>query len=213
VSGRHVIFGGGFGSHDVYALDLATGTLRWNLHTSDDGPTAAVVLDGLVLLNTESCTLLAADAESGRLSWEHWLGDPLLAQPAAANGRVVMAYPRGGEHYLAAFDVRTGSPLWETLIGHDVITAPVIAEGQVYMSTFNGAVTAVDVRTGRIRWSKAMNATSAPFVWNGTVYVANRNGGTDSQPADANDSGSPHQRGTIVFASERRGFVPRTETL
>jgi len=41
-----VIVGGGFGSHEVYALDVETGQLRWQVHTRDDGPTAAVVLDG-----------------------------------------------------------------------------------------------------------------------------------------------------------------------
>src|SRR4029450_452862 len=65
-----VIFGGGFGSHDMYALDQATGTLRWRLRTSDDGPTAAVVLGGVVLFNTESCTLMAADVMTGGLLWE-----------------------------------------------------------------------------------------------------------------------------------------------
>ena len=81
---RRVIFGGGFGSHDMYALDQATGTLRWHLRTGDDGPTAAVVVDGIVLFNTESCTLMAADADTGALLWEKWLGDPLLG---ATRGR------------------------------------------------------------------------------------------------------------------------------
>jgi outer membrane protein assembly factor BamB len=182
VWGPTVVFGGGFGSHDVYALDKATGTLRWHLHTKDDGPTAAVVLDGVVLFNTESCTLVAADAMTGALLFEKWLGDPLLGQPAAADGRVVMVYPRAGKHWLGAFELRSGRQLWETEAGHDVITAPVIADGHVYLTTYDGTATCVDAATGQPRWTKPMDATSAPFVVNGKVYVAQRARGRVREP-------------------------------
>src|SRR5262245_46623180 len=177
ISGGAVIFGGGFGSYEMYALDEATGTLRWQVHTRDDGPTAAVVEDGAALFNTESCTLMAVDAATGALLWERWLGDPLMAQPAAGDGRVVMVYPRNGKHWLGAFEIRSGRPLWETETGHDVITAPVIANGHVYMATYDGAVSCIDMATGHPCWTKPMGATSAPFVWEGQVYVAKREAG------------------------------------
>jgi Ca-activated chloride channel homolog len=187
IHGTAVIFGGGFGSHDMYAVDRGTGTLRWHLRTRDDGPTAAVVVDGIVLFNTESCTLMAADAGTGALLWEKWLGDPLLAQPAAADGRVVMVYPRQGTHWLGAFDVRSGRQVWETETKHDVITAPVINDRHVYLTTYDGAVICVDVATGHPCWTKAMNATSAPFVVDGRVYVAHRHAGDVPTP-DARSS-------------------------
>jgi outer membrane protein assembly factor BamB len=188
ISDGAVIFGGGFGSYEMYALDAATGTPRWQVHTRDDGPTAAVVADGVALFNTESCTLMAVDAATGAPLWEHWLGDPLLAQPAAGDGRVVMVYPRDSRHWLGAFEIRSGRQLWETETGHDVITAPVIANGQVYMATYDGAVTCIDATTGHRSWTKPMAATSAPFVFEGQVYVAKRQGGhnahtTPSSPA------------------------------
>src|SRR5689334_12418045 len=37
-----VFLGGGFGSHEFYALDAKTGKLLWQYRTGDDGPTAAV---------------------------------------------------------------------------------------------------------------------------------------------------------------------------
>src|SRR3982750_3877586 len=86
VAGQVVVFGGGFGSHEVYALDAGTGRLRWDIRTNDDGPTAAVIVDDVVLFNTESCTLVALDAKTGGSLWERWLGDPLLGQPAASDG-------------------------------------------------------------------------------------------------------------------------------
>ena len=54
VVGDQVFLGGGFGSHEFYALDAATGNTRWIYHTADDGPTAAVISDGKIAFNTES---------------------------------------------------------------------------------------------------------------------------------------------------------------
>ncbi len=97
--------GGGYGSHEFYALDAKTGKKIWEMRTSDDGPTAAVVEDGCVAFNTESCTVIVADALTGKLLWQEWLGDPLMSQPAIASSKLFMAYPAGqrktGQHAYA----------------------------------------------------------------------------------------------------------------
>jgi hypothetical protein len=54
---RRLFLGGGFGSYDFYALDAASGHVLWQYQTEDDGPTAAVVHEGRVAFNTESCEL------------------------------------------------------------------------------------------------------------------------------------------------------------
>src|SRR6185369_3203440 len=82
--------GGGYGSYEFYALDAQTGQVRWKIKTGDDGPTAAVVEDGYVAFNTESCTVFVVEARTGRLVWKEWLGDPLLSQPAISQGRLYM---------------------------------------------------------------------------------------------------------------------------
>ena len=82
VSGSHVFVGGGFGSFEFYAFDARTGAVAWHLRTKDDGPTAAVLADGVAVFNTECCTLEAVEMSSGKVLWESWLGDPLLAQLA-----------------------------------------------------------------------------------------------------------------------------------
>ena len=174
IANGRLFVGGGFGSYDFYAFDARTGGSVWHLHTSDDGPTAAVMADGLVVFNTESCTLEVVEAETGKVVWEKWLGDPLLAQPAVMAGRIFMVYPKAGEHRLGAFTLREGTPLWETRLDHDVITAPVVAEGKIYLSTFDGTVWCIDPKSGRVDWSQQLAATSAPWVYQGDVYVAHR---------------------------------------
>ena len=82
-----LFLGGGFGSFDFYAFDSLTGSVLWQYQTEDDGPTAAVVQDGFVAFNTESCELEVVTVE-GRPVWKKWLGDPLMSMPAIADGRV-----------------------------------------------------------------------------------------------------------------------------
>jgi outer membrane protein assembly factor BamB len=169
-----LFFGGGFASYEVYAVDAATGALAWQLRTTDDGPTAVTIADGLATYNTESCTVEVVDTASGERIWSRWLGDPLLAQPAVSDGRLFIAWPHAGQHRFGAFGLRDGRPLWETELAHDIITAPVVCGGGVYVSSFDGAVSCFDAATGQRRWRREMNATSAPWVVGDAVYVAQR---------------------------------------
>jgi Ca-activated chloride channel family protein len=180
--------GGGYGSHEFYAVDAETGRVIWKIQTGDDGPTAAVVADGLVAFNTESCTLVVVDEWSGRVIWQEWLGDPLMSQPAIDKGILYMAHPAatgrpqkraefhprpaspGGSHRLLAADLRTGRHIWEQEISGDVITAPVLSDGTVYFTTFDGSSYALNAADGSLLWLKVNAATSAPVIANGQLY-------------------------------------------
>src|SRR5262249_32181145 len=111
-----VLLGGGFASHAFYALDAYTGELAWTLAAPDGGPSSPLVDADRVIFNTESCEMFAADAETGKLLWHRWLGDPLMSQPVAKDGLVFSAYPNAGSHAFGAFRVRDGEPVWHTPI-------------------------------------------------------------------------------------------------
>jgi Ca-activated chloride channel family protein len=180
--------GGGYGSHEFYAVDAETGKIIWQIQTGDDGPTAAVVADGMVAFNTESCTLVVVDERRGRVIWQEWLGDPLMSQPAIDKGVLFMAHPAatgravkptefhpraaspGGSHRLLAAELSSGRHIWEQEISGDVITAPVISDGTVYFTTFNGTSYALNAADGSVLWVKVNAATSAPVIANGQLY-------------------------------------------
>jgi outer membrane protein assembly factor BamB len=163
-----------------------------------------VLSDGFAIFNTESCTLEVVEMVSGKVIWERWLGDPLLAPPAVMDGRIFMAYPKSGEHRLGCFCLREGQPLWATRIDHDVITAPVVAEGWVYFSTFDGTVWCLDPKTGKVEWSQQLQATSAPWIYQGDVFVAHR----EDVPRGDRHAGDPTRtQSAEALANERE--VPR----
>jgi outer membrane protein assembly factor BamB len=100
-----------------------------------------------------------------------------MSMPAAAEGRVFIAYPdsRGDKrHYLACFDLRTGREHWRQPIEGDVITAPVLAEGSVHFATLGGSLYRLRQEDGQVEWHEAKNVTCAPVVWEDECYFSQR---------------------------------------
>jgi outer membrane protein assembly factor BamB len=202
VSDGKLFVGAGFGSHEFHAVAADNGEPLWQIQTGDDGPTAAVVAEGRVAFNTESCTVYVVDAEDGRVVWERWLGDPLMAQPAFAGPTVLMAYPdKRARHWLAALRVDDGETVWETEIVADVITAPVIADGSAYATAIEGTVYRLDLETGKVLWSKQHRATSAPWIHDGRIFVSLR----DAEEEGAAASDAVEGFDTIVMGTGARG--------
>ncbi len=173
--GGRVYLGGGFSSTRFYALDARTGAMDWVTEASDGGPTAAVVSGEKVLFNTESCTLFVVDQETGRIRWKRWLGDPIMGQPAATDGRVFSGHVRdGGGYGMTAMALGDGRVLWTRDITADVLNAPVLDGESVYFTTMDGVVWRMDQRTGRLRWRRRLDASSAPWLDGEVLHVARR---------------------------------------
>jgi len=190
--------GGGFGSHEFYGFDAASGRHVWTYHTADDGPTAAVVENGRIAFNTESCELEILTT-AGRPLWKKWLGDPLMSMPAMADGQVYMAFPdsRGrGTYYLAAFDLQAGTETWRAALPGEIITAPVIDRDRIYVATVDGAMVAFNRRDGSRVWQEARNATSAPAIWNERAFFSRR------EASQVRQGGVTSTQQTEVYASK-----------
>ncbi len=199
VSNGRVFVSGGFHSKEYFCFDAKTGALRWGINLDDDGPTSAVVEDDVVVFNTESCTVFAVDANTGKQLWSLWLGDPLLTTPTIANGIVFTSYPAAGHapapqnktpkkyvpptHVLGAFELKTGKILWQRWIDSDVMSAPIAVGKVLYATSFSGTVYMFDQATGKVLSAVKQRATSAPIVANGRMFLSARIDGMDEQLA------------------------------
>ncbi|MBN2363813.1 PQQ-binding-like beta-propeller repeat protein [candidate division WOR-3 bacterium] len=166
--------GGGFGSYSFYAVNAENGRIKWAVNTGDDGPTAAVVKNGIVVFNTESCVIYALKARDGQDVWHRWLGDPLMSQPAISGRKVFMAYPGANGHVLACFDLFTGVNYWNKSIVSDIISAPVVCDSEIYLSTFDGMVYCYKTKDGEELWRENYNASSAPWIYGDKIYTSMR---------------------------------------
>jgi Ca-activated chloride channel homolog len=219
-----IFVGGGYGSHMFYAIDAATGRVVWKMKTQDDGPTAAVVEDGYVAFNTESCTVIVADAKTGKVVWQEWLGDPLMSQPAISKGRLYIAYPAGQRgtraaqpnssnlgpgHRMLCADLKTGRHLWEQQITSDVISAPVISGDQALFTCFDGVSFCLDASTGAVVWKKDNAGTSAPLVADGHVVTTSKEmeDGKEYEGLKRLDLKEGKDRDRKMLAKEKAGYL------
>lgn len=169
--------GGGYGSHEFYAFDAKTGRMVWKTNTGDDGPTAAVVEDGLVAFNTESCTLVVVDEQTGKMVWQEWLGDPLMSQPAVSKGRLYMAYPASGRGHAQQAISHAGQSAAMTHTPKPVPGAQK-KEGEQTEEVGSHRLLCADLRTGKHIWERAVSGDviSAPVVSDGKVYATTFDG-------------------------------------
>src|SRR4029453_14669328 len=100
--------------------------------------------------NTESCTIFAINAETGKHLWSYWLRDPFTRAPTIPKGRVFASYPQmatdnpkqpvppGANHALAAFDLKTGKVQWQLWLGKDVVVGAGAPREVVYLPPLTG---------------------------------------------------------------------------
>ena len=84
---------------DVYALDAASGQLRWRYETGSGVYSSPAVVDGVVYVGSYDDYLYALDAASGQLRWRYETGNRVYSSPAVVDGVV---YVGSRDNYLYA---------------------------------------------------------------------------------------------------------------
>jgi Ca-activated chloride channel family protein len=177
-----VFVSGGFETYSFYALDAEEGRIVWlSAALPDNGPTAPIYEDDRVIFNTESCTLIALSARTGKLLWSRWLGDPTLAQVAVADGLVFAAHPGRAGPELSAYRVAGGEHVWTRPVDGELYATPVVDGDSVYASTITGRSYRFVRRSGRLVWSRALRATTAPVIAGDELFVSRRERGGEAQ--------------------------------
>ena len=177
-----VFVSGGFDSVNFYALDATSGNITWaTRNLEDNGPTAAIYEEGRVIFNTESCTLFALDAATGKRLWFKYLGDPTLAQTAVSDGLIYAAHPGDGGPRLSAFKVENGYRVWSRRVRGELLAAPVVAGDSVYASTIDGFSYRFERERGKRIWARKLRATTAPWIVGDELFVSRRKGRVEQQ--------------------------------
>ena len=213
VYGGKLYASGGFHSREFYCFNAETGELIWAVDLDDDGPTSAVVEDGVIIFNTESCTIFTLDAETGKLLWSWFLGDPLMTTPTISAGRVFTSYPAQGKfggqklpliNQPDASPGKHGDPK-----GNSAEPAP--AEE---MSAPTHVLACFDLKTGKILWQRWIDSDvmSAPVAidsdlyvtsFGGTLYRLNQKDGTILSAKRTRATSAPVVVGKDVYFTRR----------
>ena len=130
----------------IYALDAATGTLRWRYdHKVSWIITSPAVADGVVYAGSSDAAFVQAVDSSGKELWRAKTGGIVWSSPAVAGG---MLYVGDGVGRIHAFDRLTGTERWSFRSGASMYSSPTIAGEYVVVGSSDGSVYALRANDG-----------------------------------------------------------------
>ena len=178
-----VYFGSGDGN--LYAVDTATGDLRWKFPTGDVVHSSPAYVDGVLYFGSWDSYFYAVDAANGKEKWRfHGGEDPQIhnqvgfqSSPAVADG-VVYTGCRDAQVY--ALDTATGKEKWrfDNALSW-VISSPAVVDGKVYFATSDSSVYhVVESATGKsiLKETDKAYMFSSPAVTDDVVFIGVLNG-------------------------------------
>jgi outer membrane protein assembly factor BamB len=192
----------------------------WRLDTSGPIEYPPSVAYGRLYFNSYRGHFYALEAASGRIVWEKRTGHCSPASPMVAHQVVYQAYApplpcarhvRGARGFVVAWDAATGRELWRYDTA-PVETSPLLVGKLLYFGSWDGTFSAVNARTGKLRWSFQASAgiTSSP-AYDSELVVA----GTDDGHVFALDARTGKLRWQAASFSRfgRREYFYATPTL
>jgi outer membrane protein assembly factor BamB len=189
-----VYFGSGDGN--LYALDAATGDLRWKFKTGDVVHASPAFANGVLFFGSWDSYFYAVDAKTGKEKWRfHGGEDPLIhnqvgfqSSPAVVDGVI---YTGCRDAQLYALDAATGKEKWrfDNALSW-VITSPAVVSGKVFFATSDSALYhVVDAATGKSVLKKEGKAYmfSSPAVVNDVVFIGVVNGTLEARDVNTGE--------------------------
>jgi len=189
-----VYFGSGDGN--LYALDAATGDLRWKFKTGDVVHASPAFVNGVVFVGSWDSYFYAVDAKTGKEKWRfHGGEDPLIhnqvgfqSSPAVIDGTV---YTGCRDAQVYALDVATGKEKWrfDNALSW-VITSPGVTRGKVFFATSDSSLYHMaDAVTGKslVRQQGKAYMFSSPAIAGEVVIIGVLNGTLEARDANTGE--------------------------
>jgi len=199
------------GVAETLAVDAATGKVRWRMDFGTPGRSAPTVSDGRVFFGTIDERLFALDAATGKELWRYsatqadtvYFGQPA---PAVVDGIVAAGFGSGD---LVALRAESGEVVWSDALGSTngraavmdfscVRGMPVVVDRTIYAISVASVMVAIDARSGRRLWERAVGGQSTPLVVGDWIFIVS----SDQQVACID-----RLTGRVRWISQLRRFV------
>jgi outer membrane protein assembly factor BamB len=132
---------------------------------------------GLVIYGTQSDSVVALAAGTGKVVWQSPTTSAVESAPVIAAGTVYVGSDNGTVY---ALNEATGALKWQVVLSGAIKGSPSVdtANGKLVVGDSSGAVTALSSTNGSTLWSKATGGpvTATPMIYTGAVYVGSQSG-------------------------------------
>lgn len=165
----------------VYAVDTATGLVKWEFETgrsaASHGVHSSVLVgrDGTVYVGSSDHSFYCLNGDTGKLKWKFKTGSAIKSSPALGADNTV--YFGSMDRFLYALDAETGQLKWKFQTGSYVESSPALdAEGNLYFGSRDGYVYSLDP-SGTLRWKflAGGDLEEAPALSrDGRLYIGSR---------------------------------------
>lgn len=149
----------------LYALDLKTGTKKWEYKTENQimGAPALLVSGGREILAVGSYDyyLHGVDAKTGKGLWKYESDNFLNGAPAVIDGKAVFG---GCDGFLHLVDMISGKSSGKVEVATYVASSPSVEKGQAFVGDYDGGFTCIDLNTKKIAWHFENKDSNMPFI-------------------------------------------------
>jgi len=153
-----VVFDADLPKGHVYALERATGAVRWKFRVDEGVPSDLVRRGDTVFAVTSGDRLVAIDLDTGRLKWERFSGSDRSDRTSPVGpriaGNVVLFGGRNG--LVQALDANTGDAKWTRQLDGRISTPPTLVDGHVFVGSSKGRIYRLSPSTGAIEHEFAL---------------------------------------------------------
>jgi outer membrane protein assembly factor BamB len=175
----------GSGDHKVYAVDAATGALKWKFETGDVVHSSPAIVGDTLYIGSWDRYLYALDTQTGAVRWKFETPDDtaisnqkgIQSSPAVADGTVYFGCRCGA---VFAVDAHTGKQKWRFDTGGAWANAsPAVRGDRVWVATADGrSFIELDARTGKqvFAWQTSWYFFASPAIAGDMAYIGNWDG-------------------------------------
>lgn len=161
-------------AHDASASARMDTAPRPGWHTSAGREIrgAPAVGQGVIAVGNTEKTVLLLGTDSGQVLWDRRLSGTLRGGPLLTADRVYAATEESPTGKVYALEMRTGKVSWSVKTG-GIAASLVLAGRWIFAGTESGAVIAIDVDTGSVRWRRRLSGSvrAAPVFTPAGLFV------------------------------------------
>lgn len=167
----------------VYAVDVASGQLRWEREVGGEIGSDAAFFEDNVLIASQDGNLYGLARADGSGLWKYETSDQIQCNPSLADDRTFLGGCDGNLH---AVSVRDGTAAADPVpLGGPTGSTPAITGNRAILPIMDGAVVAIDWKSGRELWryvdeERSQEYRTSPAVKDQVVVVTSQNRHVDA---------------------------------